>query len=125
MQGPDCVEVSTVKPATKIQRDLLFQKMKEAGYEWNAEKKELKEIEDEPNKCEGCNNVKGCIACVDGSEWAHIEEQKPTEWNEGDESNFQEIIDELKANKHHTTDSDLPTYDRFLSWFKSLKNRYV
>lgn len=29
------------KPATKEQRDLLFQKMKEAGYEWDAEKKEL------------------------------------------------------------------------------------
>lgn len=33
------------KPATKEQHDLLFQKMKEAGYEWNAEKKELKKIE--------------------------------------------------------------------------------
>ena len=28
-------------PATKEQRDLLFQKMKEAGYEWDAEKLEL------------------------------------------------------------------------------------
>ena len=32
-------------PATKEQRDLFFQKMKEAGYEWNSEKKELKKIE--------------------------------------------------------------------------------
>lgn len=32
-------------PATKEQRDLLFTKMKEAGYEWNVEKKELKKIE--------------------------------------------------------------------------------
>jgi len=31
--------------ATKEQRDLLFTKMKEAGYEWDAEKKELKKIE--------------------------------------------------------------------------------
>ena len=31
-------------PATKEQRDLLFQKMKEAGYEWNAEKLELKKM---------------------------------------------------------------------------------
>ena len=30
-----------VTPATKEQRDLLFQKMKEAGYEWDADKKEL------------------------------------------------------------------------------------
>lgn len=29
------------KPATKEQRDLLFQKMKKAGYEWDEEKKEL------------------------------------------------------------------------------------
>ena len=30
-----------ITPATKEQRDLLFQKMKEAGYEWDAEKLEL------------------------------------------------------------------------------------
>jgi len=36
-----------VKPATKEQRDLLFKKMHEAGYEWDAKKKELKKIEDE------------------------------------------------------------------------------
>lgn len=95
MQGPDCVEVNTVKPATKIQRDLLFRKIKEAGYKWDAEKKELKKIE-----------------------------HKPT-WSDEDESNFQGIIDELKANKHHAPDYDLPTYDRFLSWFKSLKERYT
>ena len=44
IQGPDCIEVNTIKPATKIQHDLLFQKMKEAGYEWNEEKKELKKF---------------------------------------------------------------------------------
>jgi len=32
-------------PATKEQRELLFQKMKEAGYEWDADKKELKKIQ--------------------------------------------------------------------------------
>ena len=32
-------------PATKEQRDFLFQKMKDAGYDWDAEKKELKKIE--------------------------------------------------------------------------------
>lgn len=34
-----------LRPATKEQHDLLFQKMKEAGYEWDDEKKELKKIE--------------------------------------------------------------------------------
>ncbi len=37
-----CAVSKDIHPATKEQRDLLFQKMKEAGYEWNAEKKELK-----------------------------------------------------------------------------------
>lgn len=40
-------EMSLV-PATKEQCDLLFQKMKEAGYEWDTEKKELKMIEHNP-----------------------------------------------------------------------------
>lgn len=38
----------SVTPANKEQRDLLFQKMKEAGYEWDAEKLELKKIEKKP-----------------------------------------------------------------------------
>ena len=33
-----------VHPATKKEADFLFQKMKEAGYEWDADKKELKKI---------------------------------------------------------------------------------
>ena len=36
--------VFTAYPATKEQRDLLFRKMKEAGYQWDAEKKELRKI---------------------------------------------------------------------------------
>ena len=34
-----------VYPATEEQRDLLFSKIKKAGYEWDSEKKELKKIE--------------------------------------------------------------------------------
>ena len=37
--------VFTAYPATKEQRDLLFRKMKEAGYEWDADKKELRKIQ--------------------------------------------------------------------------------
>jgi hypothetical protein len=32
-------------PATKVQYDILFVKMKEAGYEWDADKKELKMVD--------------------------------------------------------------------------------
>lgn len=41
-----------LKPAAKEKRDLLFQKMKEAGYEWDAERKELKKIEWKPAEWE-------------------------------------------------------------------------
>ena len=38
---------NNIQPATKEQCDLLFQKMKDAGYEWDAENKELRKIYDE------------------------------------------------------------------------------
>ena len=31
----------------------------------------------------------------------------------------------IKENKHHATDYEHMTYYKLLSWFKSLKNRYV
>ena len=44
-KGTCCISINDLKPTTKEQRDILFQKMKEAGYEWDAEKKEPKKIE--------------------------------------------------------------------------------
>ena len=41
-------DVDSTYPATKEQRDLLFQKMKEAGYEFDFEKKELRKTEWNP-----------------------------------------------------------------------------
>ena len=38
-------DIDSTKPATKEQRDLLFSKLKEDGWEWDSEKKELKKIE--------------------------------------------------------------------------------
>lgn len=43
------IKNNQLKPATKEQRDLLFQKMHEAGYEWDAENKELKKIDARKN----------------------------------------------------------------------------
>ena len=40
--------VDSTHPATKEQRDTFFAKMKESGYEWNAEKKKPKKIEQKP-----------------------------------------------------------------------------
>ena len=47
-EGGNWEDKNCVKPATKEQRDLLFQKMKEAGYTFDFEKKELKKIEQKP-----------------------------------------------------------------------------
>ena len=43
-KGEDDFDPKGLHPATKEQRDLLFSKMREAGYEWDADKKELKKI---------------------------------------------------------------------------------
>ena len=47
-KGTCCISIDNLKPATQEQRAILFQKMHEAGYEWDAEKKELKKIYQEP-----------------------------------------------------------------------------
>lgn len=54
-----------------------------------------------------------------------VEISPNSEWSEEDERNLQGIIDEIEANKHNAPDYDLATYERFLSWLKSLKERYT
>lgn len=49
IQGPDCIEVNTVKPATKIQRDLLEKAMTDAGYRWNPDENKIEKIEQKPD----------------------------------------------------------------------------
>jgi len=44
-KGTCCICINDLKPATKEQRNILFEKMHEAGYEWDAKNKELKKIE--------------------------------------------------------------------------------
>ena len=94
-----------VIPATKEQRDLLSQKMKEAGYEWDAEKKELKKIE-----------------------------QKPAEWSEKDEKTWKELIEEVKDQLDSVPAPDcrdkedekaLKQLTKWLVWLKSIKDRYT
>ena len=90
--APICIPTDAC-PATKEQRNLLFKKMHEAGYEWDAEKKELKKIEKKPA------------------------------WSEEDEYTLKGIVDEIEANKNSAPDYDIETYDRFLNWLKSLKDK--
>ena len=105
-------------PATKEQRDLLFQKMHEAGYKWDAEKKELKKIEkiaawSEKDK-EMSRFIGNAITADDSSVYlkskgievidAHVwldelkdrvQPQPKQEWSEDDEKIWKEISDML------------------------------
>lgn len=95
-----------VCPATKEQRDLLFQKMKEAGYEWDAEKKELKKsesyslrsiIKDEPSPA-----IKKVVDSL-------------TAWGEEDKAMLNLII----ARLHSHPNVDLEEYSKEYGWLKN------
>lgn len=84
---------SEIYPATKEQHDLLFQKMHDAGYEWDADKKELKKFE-----------------------------QKPAEWSEEDESHIRYLIECLEnCKKGVALTMTTSTSQEYINWLKSLK----
>lgn len=56
-------------PATKEQRDLLFAKMKEAGYEWDADKKELRKIQPHYDIANFKPFDKVLVRCSNDEEW--------------------------------------------------------
>ena len=131
-----------IYPATKDQRDLLFQKMKESGYEWNDEKKELKKIEQKPDT--DFSDLRTWKYIVDAV-WTEKEgigqyldspfteevakklqkrfgnvEQKPIQWDLVDVRAASLIRDAINGMK-------LTDEARFiaLNWLKSLKDRYT
>ena len=90
------------KPATKEQRDLLFQKMKEAGYEWDTEKKELKKFDfSKPIKYN--SNPPSIV--------------KEPAWTEDDEN----ILNDMKDTIKECWNGD--TRDILLDWFETIKQR--
>ena len=105
---------SCIIPATKEQRNTLFAKMREAGYEWNAEKKELKKIEQKSENykqqvmSEMTDLVKDYIT------------QKPAEWSEEDEKRLNNTITQLKAASNIIVDDEV---DNSIAFIKSLKDR--
>lgn len=131
-----------IYPATKEQRDLLFQKMKEAGYEWNAEKKELKKIDNEEYNGEdyGIDSLyhaqrilEKTLGKVDGyqSDDGILEhkcaitaikklyEQKPAEWSEKDKDNIQRAL--YYVDYYQTHEADTKEAEECFDWLKSLK----
>ena len=113
-------------PATKEQRDLLFQKMREAGYEWDAEKKELKKIEDEigiPFGARGselqesiCYIPKGFYAKIDDDKVVIKKGENPA-WSEEDERIYRGIHNLIYSTPYCDSRKELS------DWLKSLKDR--
>ena len=131
----------SITPATKEQRDLLFSKMKKDGYEWDAEKKELKKIEDEEYNGEdyGIDGLwhaqrilEKTLGSVDGYQTDDgilehkcaitavnkLYKQKPAEWGEEDEDYYDAIITKLEV-----TQDDAALTDNQMEFLKSLKGR--
>ena len=104
-------------PATKEQRDLLFQNMKEAGYEWDAEKKELKKIEDEPE-----NYKQQVMSEITDLAKDYIRQKSTEEWSVEDSIKLQRIIDFLWYNRKGDTDT-IYQQEQDIEWLKSLKER--
>lgn len=100
-----------VCPATKEQRDLLFQTMKDAGYEWDADKKELNKIEDEPE-----NYKQQLMSEITDLVEDYIS-QKPT-WTEEDTKKLYDILPILGGGENCFYNSPI-----LIDWLKSLKER--
>ena len=123
-------------PATKEQRDLLFQKMKEAGYEWDSEKKKLRKMEQNHTWSEEdtdmIDHIIRCLKRCGGDmvapkqpyqkeiDWLKsIKPQPKQEWSEEDEWMLNKIIRNIEF------PSGVTIYrkpiDEMISWLKSLK----
>ena len=131
-----------VYPATKEQRDLLFQKMKEAGYMWDAEKKELKKTNEEFNgedygidslfhakrilektlgKVDGYQSDDGILEHKCAIASVNKLYKQKTAWSEEDEHRAKDTIYFLDtAKKHYASTVEL---DACIDWLKSLKNK--
>lgn len=120
-------------PATKEQRDLLLQKMKEAGYEWNAEKKELKRIEQKSVEWSEHQHklLNYAISMTEDTEVKNFLESLRShpihkqEWSDVDEYQFNTILHhlDLKAEiyKKEGNNAECDRWQGLYNWLKSLK----
>ena len=131
-------------PATKEQCDLLFKKMNEAGYEWDDEKKELREIESEIAESEderirieiidflckekiflqeahlSVENSPKYRFVMDAIAWLEKQGEKP-KWTDKDASKVKEIVYFLDTAKAHYASTT--ALDDCIEWLKLLKQR--
>ena len=97
-----------VKPATKEQCNLLFQKMHEAGYEWDAEKKVL-------------NKIKMQDLVISENNVTKISDQDDKwKWDEDDEKFFRENI---LIGLGNIDDVNPELYSKIIDWISLIKRR--
>ena len=135
---------ATWHPSQKEQCDLLFQKMKKNGYEWDAENKELKKIEqkqewseeDEKLYNSALWNIKN--SCGNGGKdsgefevynWLksikdRVQPQPTSEWSDEDEKNMNKLLKAIDFNsninfpRRYFNDEEASI---LRDWLKSLK----
>jgi hypothetical protein len=131
MQGLDCIEVNTIKPATKIQRNLLFQKMKEAGCEWDAEKKQVIDYLDRLPKdnwelvhefVEKFGRIPKDEDELNTLVEYVLKRQKPN-WTKEDENKLNEILLDIECSRAIHLHSPKETFDSRKNWLKSIKHQ--
>lgn len=96
-------------PATKEQCTLLFQKMQEAGYEWDAEKKKLKKIEQKPEPyfyCKYGGIISLCSDCKRNHCNSSFKTEEITTWYDPSNSNKQ-CIDYIQQKPTWSEEDDL------------------
>jgi len=124
-------DAKILHPATKEQCNLLFQKMKKAGYEWDVEKKELKKQDEieipfgakDSELQEAVYNIpKGFHAEVERNKVVIKQGEHNSAWSEEDTETLNGIVNYLFTS---TDVSSIEGSDKWYDWLKSLKNRVI
>ena len=110
-----------INPASKEQRDFLFSKMKEAGYNWDTEKKELKKIEQ--NVIEPDDLIEESYQ-QQADDLIDMVTEKPA-WDEEDERIYKVVLELIDSYSKGTIGGCIipPNIGRYAKWFKALKDR--
>ena len=98
-----------IYPATEERRDKFEKAMADAGYEWNAEKKELKKIVQKPTDEE----MKELLRTEYEKGRADTIAEMQVTWSEEDEKHLSWLIEHLGQSAG--------LYDNLIDWIKSLK----
>lgn len=113
-------EQDDTHPATKEQRATLFAKMQEYGYQWDAEKKELKKINSYcQENCKGYQETGKCFADGGCDAKRKAEQKSEPAWSDEDEGMKENIEGALDCYESMVTED----WEKEKEWLKSLKDK--